>query len=68
MFKWGVYEMRLKIANKDFTINELPPLLTAIPYIKLKDYRFVVIYLLSHIKPLFNVFHRKLAQNDYFTV
>lgn len=66
MFRWGVYDMIYKIAKNDRTIKKLPNLLTAIPYIKVKDYKFIFIYILAHTRVFFNIFHRKLLSKSYY--
>lgn len=65
-YKWGVYEMVFKIANNDFTVNEIPSLLPTLPYIKIGSYKFVFVYILSHIRVFFYIFHKILTQNCYY--
>ena len=67
-FKWGHYELLYKLANNDTSINTIPNLIYTIPYIRIKEYKFVVMYLLCHNKFFFNLFRNKLLKNKYYQV
>lgn len=65
-YKWGVYDLVFKIASNDFTIKEIPSLIPTLPYLKMKEYKFVILYLLVHNKFIFNYFHKKLVKKNYY--
>jgi hypothetical protein len=67
-YKWGVYDLVYKIASNDFSIKSLPSSIPTFPYLKMKDYKFVLIYLLAHNKFFFNYFHKKLIKKSYYNM
>jgi len=67
-YKWGVYDLVYKIASNDFSIKEIPSLIPTLPYLKMKEYKFVIIYLLAHNKLIFSYLHNKLIKKSYYNL
>lgn len=67
-YKWGVYDLVYKIASNDFSIKEIPSLIPTLPYLKMKEYKFVIVYLLAHNKLIFNYLHNKLIKKSYYNL
>lgn len=66
MFKWGSYEMIYQLASGVNKVSELPPLLLAFPYVSVRDYKLLLLYLLIHSKKVFNMVHNRMIKKDYY--
>lgn len=68
-FKWGVYDMLFMIASNDYSIRNLPNLFSTLPYIKTKDYKYIIIYfLVHHSRCFFQLMHRRMIKSKYYNV